>query len=279
MMRFSNKIINSQPGIANFVRFLIVAFVTLLLAPSASAQDDREFSLSLGVFIHDRASVTQVGVSGETEAGTPVDLERDLGLNSSDTVFRLDGYYRFNAKHRIDFSAFDLSRTSRTVIDTEILWNGNFYPINTTIDTEIEFDVYKLAYTWAFMRRDKSYLGLTGGLYVADIGLRLSSINFGDKDGGGTTAPLPVIGLRGEYQLSEKWSIRASGEIFGLEYNEFDGLLTDFYAGIDYQIFKHAAIGVGINSVKIDLEITDNALNSELDWRYDGGLIFLKLDF
>ena len=271
--------INGRPGTNVSAAVWVVAVLTIFIAPLASAQSDREFSLSLGVFITDRASDTQIGVSGDSTSGTSVDLEKDLGLDTSDTVFRIDGYYRFNDKHRIDFSAFDLSRTSNKVIDTEIDWNGNIYPVNTTVNGKFDLNIYKLAYTWSFMRRDKGYLGLTGGLYVADIGTRLSATGIGDRDGGSITAPLPVVGLRGEYQMSDKWTFRASAEFFGLEYEQFDGSLTDLYAGIDYQLFDHAAIGLGVNSVTIDVGIEDNGLNGNLDWRYDGGLIFFKFDF
>ena len=256
----------------------VIAVLATISAPLAVAQDDEKFSVSLGVFITDRNSNTSIGVSGDP-MGTPVDLETDLGLDTSDTVFRLDGYYRFNDKHRIDISAFDLSRTSAKTIEKDIDWNGTIYPIDTTVKGEFDLNIYKLAYTWAFMRRDKGYLGATAGLYIADIGTRLSAPNIAERSGGSVTAPLPVVGLRGEYQISDKWSFRASGEFFALEYEDFDGSLIDLYAGIDYQLFEHAAIGVGLNSVTIDLGIESTDLNGELDWRYDGGLLFLKIDF
>jgi len=256
----------------------IFAMVAMMSSPLVAAQDDEKFSVSLGVFITDRNSDTTIGVSGDP-TGTPVDLETDLGLDKSDTVFRLDGYYRFNDKHRIDISAFDLSRTSTKTIEKDIDWNGTIYPIDTTVNGDFDLNIYKVAYTWAFMRRDKGYLGLTGGLYVADIGTRLSAEGIGDRDGGGITAPLPVVGLRGEYRFSEKWTLRASGEFFALEYDAFDGSLIDLYAGIDYQMFEHVAFGLGINSVRIDVGVDDADLTGNLDWRYDGGLLFLKVDF
>ena len=259
-------------------RAMAVALISLPAMPMALASDDSEFSVSLGVFITDRDSETRVDASGGL-GGTPVDLEKELGLDNSDTVFRLDGYYRLNNKHRIDFSAFDLSRTSTKVIDTEIDWGDTIYPINTTVSGDFDLRIYKLAYTYSIMSRDKGYLGLTGGLYVADIGTRLSAEGIGERQGGGITAPLPVIGLRGEYRFSEKWTLRASGEFFALEYDAFDGSLVDLYAGIDYQLFEHVALGLGLNSVQMDVGVEDADLSGNLDWRYNGGLLFVKVDF
>ena len=248
--------------------------------PGALAQtsDFDRYSLSLGVFITDRDGETQLNTPG-TADGTPVDLENDLGLEQSSSVFRLDGYFRFNEKHRIDFSWFDLSREATKQIEKDITWEGTLFPINATIKGDFDLAIYKLAYTWSFMRREKGYLGLTAGLYIADIAARLSSVNIADREGGDVTAPLPVIGLRGEYNLSEKWSLRASAEYFALEYGDFDGSLFDFYAGVDYRLFDHMALGLGYNNVRMDVDVTAADFDGSLDWNYDGALIFVKIDF
>ncbi len=261
---------------------LLMSVVALMFLeiPNAIAQadDDTKFSLSIGVFLADRNSDARLNGTAGIE-GTPVDLEGDLGLNRSDSVFRIDGYYRFNKKHRLDFSAFDLSRTASKVIEKDIQWKDTLFPIDTTVDSDFDLAIYKLAYTWSFMRRDKGYLGLTAGLYIADFRTRLEAEAIGALESDGVTAPLPVIGLRGQYDFTEKLSFRASGEIFAIEYEEYSGSLYDIYAGLDYQFFKHVAIGIGINAVKLDVGISKDRFDGNVDWRYDGGLVFFKFDF
>jgi hypothetical protein len=257
---------------------LLLAFLALVVPAAAASQDDHRFSLSLGAFVTDRASETRVDASDGTP-GTPVDIEGDLGLDASETVIRLDGYFKFNDRHRIDFSVFDLSRDATRQIDAEITWDDFVFPINTTINSDLNFNIYKLAYTWSFLRREKGYLGFTAGLYVADVAAKLSAENIADGAGGGVTAPLPVIGLRGEYYLSNKWTLRGSAEFFGLEFEAMEGSLTDLYAGIDYKLFEHAAIGLALNSVKMDVNVSGSTLKGALDWQYDGVLLFFKFDF
>ena len=257
---------------------LLLACLALVVPAMAAAQDDHRFSLSVGAFVTDRASEARVDAADGT-IGTPVDLESDLGLNTSETVLRLDGYFRFNDRHRIDFSVFDLSRDATRQIDTAITWKNIVFPISATVASDLDFNVYKLAYTWSFLRREKGYMGLSGGLYVADVAVKLSAQNLAEEEGGDVTAPLPVIGLRGEYRFTDKWTFRASGELFGLEYEAMDGSLIDLYAGIDYRLFEHVAIGAALNSVRLDVDVSSRKLNGSLDWQYDGGLLFLKFDF
>jgi hypothetical protein len=265
-------------GVGHRLTVSLFTLLALTLSSFVAAEESHKFSVSLGVFVNDRESTTTVGVQGN-RSGTEVDLEKDLDLERSDAVFRLDGYYRFNDVHRIDFSAFDLSRSSNKVLESDIDWAGVDYPAGTTVDSKLDLNIYKLAYTWSFLRRDKGYLGITGGLYIADMDLLIAVENAGEASGGGVTAPLPVIGLRGEYQFSEKWSLRASGEFFALEYDAFDGLLTDLYVGVDYQLFDNASIGVGLNSVHMDVGVGSSSLTGDLDWKYSGGLVFVKFDF
>jgi len=262
--------------------FLVASAALLFSAiPAAAAQsadiDDR-FSVSLGMFFTDRDTRTRV--NGDIpDSGTDVDLEGDLGFDKSDAVFRVDGYFRFNEKHRIDFSVFDLSRNGSKQIDEELVWDGEIYPIDVLVKASLDLDIYKVAYTWSFIQRDNGYLGATAGLYVLDIGTSIAAETIGQASSGGTTAPLPVLGLRGQYDFSEKWSFRGSAEFFAVDYDNYSGSLYDIYAGVDYQFSEQVAVGVGINSVGLDIDVEENRFDGNLDWRYDGGLIFFKFDF
>jgi hypothetical protein len=249
--------------------WMLVVPLMFLEIPNAMAQADdyTKLGISIGVFVTDLERQSRVDGNSGTP-GTVVDLEGDLGVDSSDSVFRVDGYYRFNQKHRLDFSIFDLSRSASAMIDKDIEWNGALFPVNTTVDSDFDLAIYKLAYTWSFMHRDKGYLGLTAGLYVGEIGMTLTAEAIGEIESNDLTAPLPVIGLRGQYDFTKKLSFRASGEVFSLDYEGFDGSLYDFYAGLDYQLFKHLALGVGVNSVRLvtDAGSVRGELNIKFKW-------------
>ena len=39
------------------------------------------------------------------------------------------------------------------------------------------------------------------------------------------------------------------------------------------------SIGLGINSVTLDVDASKNGFQGSLDWEYTGGLLFFKFDF
>jgi len=264
--------------IEGFPAFCAVAalFISAPAAAAALAEGDR-FSVSLGIFFTDRDTETRL--DGTTENGTITDLETDLGLRASDSVFRFDSYYRFNDRHRIDFSIFDLSRTSSKQIQRDIQWGDRLFAIDTAIDADFDLSIYKAAYTYSFMQRDKGYLGATFGIYTADTKISLSEQNLGQAEIGDITAPLPVIGLRGDYKINDKWTFRGSGEFFFVEFDNIDGSLVDLYAGLDYSLTDSMSVGLGFNSVNLNVDASKSSFQGSLDWKYAGGLLFLKFDF
>jgi len=174
---------------------------------------------------------------------------------------------------------FDLARNSSKQIDKDIQWGDTLYSIDTVVESNVDLAIYKAAYTYSFLHADDGYLGATVGLYVADSTAELAEQNIGRAEVGELTAPLPVIGLRGERKLSERWMFRASGEFFFIEYDNIDGSLVDLYAGFDYSVLDNLSIGIGVNSVSFDVDATKSGFVGALDWQYSGGLLFLKFNF
>jgi len=247
------------------------------MAPAAFAQTDDfdKFSISLGVFFADQETDTRFD-SDQGIPDPPIDLEDQLGLSKSDSVFRIDGYFRFAKKHQIDFSAFDLTRTASVTIEEEFVWDGTTYPVQEIVNSDFGLKIYKLDYTWRFLQRDNGFMGVAAGLYVADFDITIDAVNGGMFDSSDITAPLPVIGLRGQYDFSEKWSLRAAAEVFALNYDDYSGRLYDYSVAVDYGFSRHVAIGVGFNSVKMDIGVASPELNGDLDWQYAGALAYLK---
>src|SRR5262245_7714129 len=213
----------------------LAALASLSLPPSlakAQSADRERGSVYIGTFITDRNTSARVD-SDSGNPGTDVDLEGDLGLKASTSVMRAGGYFWISARQRLDLSYFDLSRSASRKIDETINFDDKTFLINTTVSSSNHLTITKLDYTFSFLNKDKGFLGVTGGLYVMQTRLSLSEPTLGTASSEGLTAPLPVIGLRGDYAINDRWTLRGAFQWFGISLDTVSGHLTDTYAGVD----------------------------------------------
>jgi len=164
-------------------------------------------------------------------------------------------------------------------ISRDIQFGDQLFVLNTAINSNFGLKISKLAYTYSLLHRDNGYLGLSAGLYVADSKISMAAADQPQNEIGELTAPLPVFGLRGDYSMTDRWTFRASGEFFALEYDNVDGSIVDLYAGVDYQAFEHVAFGLAYNAVTIDVDVGRETYSGAIDWAYEGALLFMKVDW
>lgn len=274
---------------ASAVALSLVAASTLAqtLPAGTTVQASREtwgpleddFYVSLGGFGF--ASDTTVTVNGTTLQGTPVDWEDDLGFGDKDS-FRIDGFWRFADRHKVRFMWFSNDRERSTRIDREIIFDGQVFPINSTVSSSLEIDVYELAYEYAFWKREDFEIAGTIGAHYAKVGLTLSSTGTitgsrsGDAD---LDAPLPVIGLRGVWSLGHNVFIDAHAQFFALEFDGVDGSLQDYKLGISWQPKRWFGIGAGYNYFVTDVDVDRTAFNGSMEWDYRGPMVFVSASF
>jgi len=260
----------------------LAAIAPLSLPPStakAQSADRERGSVYIGTFITDRNTSARID-SDSGGNGSDIDLEGDLGLKASTSVTRAGGYFWISARQRLDLSFFDLSRSASRKIDKTINFDDKTFQINTVVNADNHLQITKLDYTFSFLNKEKGFLGVTAGLYVAQTRLSLSEPSLGVASGEGLTAPLPVIGLRGDYAINDRWTLRGAFQWFGISIDTASGHLTDTYAGVDYGFGKRFAIGLAYDTVAMNVKGSKaGSLNGRLDWGYNGWLLYFKTDF
>ncbi|MFQ5937403.1 MAG: hypothetical protein ACE5LB_13450 [Acidiferrobacterales bacterium] len=254
---------------------LTVPFATLAEKNNFWMTHDR-MSLNVGAFLAEYTTDIRLSTDvGGFRLGTKINLENDLALDADDTVFRIDGYYRFRPRHRIDYSFFDLARDGTTVTRRPILFGDTFFPKGTPIVSEFDLTIYKVAYTYSFLQRRKLDLGFTAGLFGLDIEGSISGPpQSGLFEGDEGFAPFPVFGFRATYAFNPKLFFKASLEYFKINEDEIEGEVFDILAAVEYKASKHVGIGTGFNDVDLDAE--DTVERDELDLKYNGLLIYAK---
>jgi hypothetical protein len=235
-------------------------------------------SVVFATFITDRS--TSARLDSDEGDGTDINLEDDLGLEGSTSAFRFGGSLWIGSRHRIDVSAFDLSRTASRRIEETINYGDEVFEIDTVVTSESDLTILKTDYTYALFNRDRGYLGATAGLYIAEVKLSLSEASLGTAESEDLTAPLPLLGVRGEYYLTERFALRGVAQWFSVDTGDAEGSLRDVYVAGDYRLGRSWSVGLAYNDVAMDIRAEeDSGFRGSLDWGYDGWLAYVKYDF
>jgi hypothetical protein len=236
---------------------------------------------------------SELGVIGEE-----LSFEDDLDLSDRETLPLLDITYRFNPRHMIDFSFVDLSRSGSTnfgregVTTDDILWSAG-----TTIDSQFDSEVYRLAYGYTFINDGQKEFGLLAGLHITRFNIELSGrgsvvaidpitgnevVVEGDAQrtyDSGFTVPLPVIGLHGAYNFTPEIHFRGWGQIFSLEYDDYDGRLLNLAAMLEYTLNERFGVGLGYAYYGYSLDADSDRLNGSFDYDFRGPTAFFSTSF
>jgi hypothetical protein len=240
------------------------------------------FSLNIGEFFIRRTD-TDIAFkksNAPLEIGVGIDFERNLGVSETESEARIDGYYRFNKRHRVDWTWFRIDRTGTQTIDIDIDLPDVDFPPGTTIETTFNTEIIKLAYTFSFLNSEKVEAGIGGGLHIARIDLTLEDVStFNLQEQSGFTAPLPVGRFIFNYNITPRWKWINSLDFFFLEARGFKGSLTDFRTAVEHHTFRNVGFGFGLNRFSVDLETEDANADeiAEANITYDGLLVYVKV--
>ena len=268
------------------VSTFVVCTVLLGSAPSM-AQDNEKFKLAVGgysVFTYDSAmSLTETNVG----VGVSISPRDTLGLDGEQTVFRLDGLYRFNSNHALTFSWYKISSGSDKTVLEDFEWvdeGGNtvVIPTGTNVASSLKYDVFKMGYLWSFYNSDKVELAAGAGLHLAKVGVGLS-VDSGLFDSELRTAtsdlPMPVLSFMLDYSVTPKFSWFLKTQLFALELGEWRGLYSDVQLGMEYQAFEHFGVGAGLGSNSLDIVREYDNVRFDFDNRVTGLHIFVSANF
>lgn len=280
-----------ERAIASRTAWAGAAVLLLLGSPTVFAEETPNlltdsFQVALGTFAITTEPTVQL--NGDTGNGDRVDFDKALGGGDSQRI-RLDSFWRFgdSGRHKVKAIAFSMNRDNGTTFDRDIEWGGDTYPVGASVDAEFKFSVIEVAYEYAFVKRDRYELDGSFGLHYtsAEASLKAKA----ESSGGTLTAdvsnsadadmPLPVIGLRGMWDLTHNFWLDATAQYFALSIDEYDGSLQDYRVLVTWQPRKWLGVGLGYNRFKVDVDVEKDRFDGSLDWTYSGPMVFYSASF
>lgn len=233
----------------------------------------------------------RVRVDGETsdELGSDVDYDDTFGIGDFDR-FRGEVLWRIGerGRHAVRGMYFENNRSATRSIERDVEFGDETFPVGATVTATSEATVAQLSYEYAFMRREKYELAGGIGVHYIELGLGLSgtvtsqggSASRSAAADAATEAPLPVLGLRGLWRLSETFYVTGQVQYFYLEFDPYKGSLVDLKATIVWQPTDHFGVGVGYNDFGFRFDIEDERdFDGRLSWDYGGAMAFATFSF
>ncbi|MGD8989650.1 MAG: hypothetical protein PVH57_15910, partial [Syntrophobacterales bacterium] len=219
--------------------------------------------------------------NGPFGVGTLVDFEDTLGLDDARFQWYASGYYRIAPRHKVDVGFIDLSRDETKTLKETITIGDETFDVGTEVKTDFDFFVVQAAYTYSFLQDDRIDLGVTAGVFVLDLDIKVREKVLAVDESLDVTFPLPVLGLHLEYAITPKVFLTQDFRAFYLKVDTLEGLLVSLFAGVEWNVWEYVGFGAGVNYLSADLEGSgDRVLGIKLDGTVKvesaGALVFAK---
>jgi hypothetical protein len=248
---------------------------------------ESKFIAAVGYFF--MSTDMRVRVDGETSnaVGTDVDYDDTFGIGDFDR-FRADLSWRIAPRHVLRGMYFQNNRHATRSLEREVDFQDETFPVGATVDARSNLTVAQLSYEYAFVRRDNYELAGGIGIHYVDMELSLDATISAQGNqasrradaGASTSAPLPVLGLRGLWRLPHNFYITALAQYFYLQLDPYSGSLIDLKASVVWQATDHFGIGIGYNDFGFRFDIEDRGdFDGRLRWDYGGAMAFATFMF
>lgn len=242
----------------------------------------RRFKITAGVFFPSNNTEVEVG-SNNGNFGNLIDFEKDLGFNKNTTSFTGSAEWRISRRSRLGLEYFYLKRTSSKTLQKEIEFGDHTYPIDATVSAFLDNQIYRVTYGYAFLSKPSYEIGALIGAHVmfADVGLRLegATAQAEYRDSFDFTAPLPDLGLWGEFVLGEKWGLYANINYLAVKINDIDGRLLSYNLSVLYNVYKDFSLTAGYTGLNIRVDVEKARLNGFFKWGYYGPSVTATYSF
>lgn len=242
----------------------------------------RRIKVTAGLFIPVNNTKIEVGNQSGT-FGTTIDFEDDLGFRKSSSTFLSDIQWRASRRSRFDLSFFHLERTTSYQLKKEIEFGDHTYPVDASVNSFFENNIYRFSYGYAFLLNPKYELGLMIGAHIlrSNVGISLigATAQLGYKDDFDFTAPLPDLGIWGGYAFTDKLALTGNVSYLSLKINDVSGKIISYNLSVMYEVIPNLDLALGYTGLNFDVDVQKKRLQGYFKWGYNGPSLTVSYAF
>lgn len=242
----------------------IVLFATFVLALAsslaikASAQEDNEaqgasfsemYNLELRGFYWNSGLNATVRSDEGDFSGTDIDIVEDLGIARQKGLLGGEATLELYSGHKIRFAIVKISYDTDKIIDKQITFKGDTYPVNTKVSSTIDLLSARLGYEYDFIRNENGFLGLQ---LAANMIQTKASLVTNDilSNSAEVAVVIPMVIATGRAHFNKH--ISGTAELGWMGYGSSNLFDTVLY--LDYNPVRNLGITVGWKAIMIDAE-------------------------
>lgn len=241
-----------------------------------------KFALDVGVFFPSRR--VTLSVDGPVSAaGEDIDFEESLGLKKSDEMLSLNLGWRFGEKWQLGGQYFRSSGERGKSLQEDVEWNDIIFGQGTGIVAGQEFQLIRTFFARKFRSDEKHEFSLGLGIHWLEIGAFIEGNAIVNgmpagfrRESVSAKAPLPNVGAWYMYSFSARLAFTARLDWLSAKVGEYDGTLINAAAGLNYQVFEHAGIGLNYNFFDLDLNVNKNSWHGNVNTSYKGAFVHMS---
>lgn len=264
----------------------------LLFGATAGAADAPMldgFAIDLGLFANNLDA--DVKLNGDSAGGSRVDLNRDLGLDSSRNLPFIAMTWRPFERHEFGFNYYQDDVSRARTLTREITIRDDAYEAGVELSSKLTYKSYGLGYRyWAWIG-DAAALGVGVGMQFYDLDLKLRGSGTIVGPGGSgtvvadlethasTNIPDPYIGAAWRYQMVDWARLVADAGVFKANVGDVDATLYNVRFGVEFYPWENFGIVTQYMYNRIDADVSKNDFDGNARFTFDGAQVLARLRF
>jgi hypothetical protein len=270
--------------IITLLGFLCFFGLPVMAQDAAGSEDELKgwprWTIQLGVI--DLDTNPRIGVRNDDYQPPLVDFER-FGFTGRETSGWLRTNWRFGEYWSAEFSAYRYDNSTTRVIDEEFEFDETVYPVNATVASQLQTDLYVFNLYRSIFRNKKTDIGIGGGFYFVDLDVSLDIQGSGPQPLASSRndflAPLPNVVGYANFRLSPRWTWRNRLGWFGLDYDDYSGDMVTLLSSVELAVHENWGVGLGYSLVDLSLDVEEGPRTTTFNIDYDGPYAFITFDF
>lgn len=217
------------------------------------------------------------GVAGM--AGTVVNGEKDLGLDSRNPQGRIEIMFRLRERSRLRVDYFETNRRGDHPLSRQILFGDETFEPSDRVTSSMQWRQFGLTYTYSVLRTDRLELGLGVGVHLLEAEARgaVEAKQLRQEVSG--AGAFPTIPLDFTWRISRRFAMVARAQYMHASVSNFEGSMGEYHGDFQYRWKPNFSLGAGYTVMRSFLQVDATHFPGMFRLNVRGPEAFFKVSF